>query len=1155
MTRWAAALLAVVLLALVALPAWADPADDLAARVAAIEAVLADKDGVAAEPLAVEALALAEATIGADSLEVANLNRLLGDAYFYQERFAEAEPHYRVAFALREKRLGTNDVDTAVSANDLAIILKRLKRFTESQIYYEKVLAIREGLFGENSPEEAKANFELARIIGLNGKGVEAAAMMDRAIAKAAIAYGPNDPTLADWMIEKAAILHEAGETELAETAYVQAIAFGESVYSPDDTLLAYARQSLGFIYYETGRSAQAVPLYRAALAVRETAMGPDAPATISNAYRLAQALWAIDEIAEAEAMFRRVLAARETSDGPASLSVADALRWIGRAAAAQNRRAEAEIVLKRALAISQVQLGPEDVLTGFDLIALGQLYLGQERFAEARPLLERAVAVFDLSEENRSSAAAGRMALSLLAHTTGDNKGAIAQAEASLADMRALHGVESRDAADVMLSLAFYQLEAGETDEAERLVGAVRDIYANVAPDSGAAVRATSQLGRIREAEGDYEAAIALHRSALATLTARYGAGSAEIQPALADLGNSLFGTGDIEGAAKAFAQAAAIVERLAAVDSETAFLSRTGDVEDQAIARARVFDDLIKANYRLAESVPEKAADYSTEAFAAAQRVTESEAAGALAQMAARQAAGSGELAALVRERQDLVAGWQRQDSALTQALADEAPDRDGIAALRQALDESDARIAAIDARLLSSYPGFAALQRPAALSAEAVQARLGDNEVLLFFADTGALAGSEAETFLWIVPKAGEMRWLRLSRTSGELSAAVRELRNSMGVGAVTRGPNAVARQQGSDRTSKVLEAAHALYGAVLGEAEAMIAGRDLVIVPSRSLSALPFHALVAELPPASSADRYRDARWVAREHAITILPSVASLSPETENAGATEISRTAYVAFANPLLVGRRGTDRRAFNRTGCAPVIAVAEADEEIALPAPSALFRGAEADVAAVRALPPLPETIDEVCAIAELLGADAGALHLGAEASEANVKDLSAHAQLAQARVVHFATHGLVAGDLSGLAEPAIVLTPPETASTDDDGLLTASEVTLLKLDADWVILSACNTAASDGGGEALSGLARAFFYAGARALMVSHWPVSSGAAVRLASGAMAELSASPEIGRAEALRRAMVTEIEAGGARADPASWAPFIVVGASR
>jgi CHAT domain-containing protein len=93
------------------------------------------------------------------------------------------------------------------------------------------------------------------------------------------------------------------------------------------------------------------------------------------------------------------------------------------------------------------------------------------------------------------------------------------------------------------------------------------------------------------------------------------------------------------------------------------------------------------------------------------------------------------------------------------------------------------------------------------------------------------------------------------------------------------------------------------------------------------------------------------------------------------------------------------------------------------------------------------------------------------------------------------------------MAGELSGIAEPGLILSPPARATEADDGYLSASEVAQLKLDADWVLLSACNTAAPDGtpGAEGLSGLAKAFFYAGARSLLVSHWAVVSDATVRL--------------------------------------------------
>jgi CHAT domain-containing protein len=127
--------------------------------------------------------------------------------------------------------------------------------------------------------------------------------------------------------------------------------------------------------------------------------------------------------------------------------------------------------------------------------------------------------------------------------------------------------------------------------------------------------------------------------------------------------------------------------------------------------------------------------------------------------------------------------------------------------------------------------------------------------------------------------------------------------------------------------------------------------------------------------------------------------------------------------------------------------------------------------------------------------------------------------------------------------------------LTPPAQPSEEDDGLLTASEVSQLKLDADWVVLSACNTASAASeklDAEALSGLARAFFYAGSRSLLVSHWAVDSVATVTLVTKAFEDLDKYPELGRARALRRAMLALIETGGSSAHPAIWAPFIVVG---
>ena len=202
-----------------------------------------------------------------------------------------------------------------------------------------------------------------------------------------------------------------------------------------------------------------------------------------------------------------------------------------------------------------------------------------------------------------------------------------------------------------------------------------------------------------------------------------------------------------------------------------------------------------------------------------------------------------------------------------------------------------------------------------------------------------------------------------------------------------------------------------------------------------------------------------------------------------------------------------------------------------------------------------------LPETAAELRSIARALGGDPEhAVLLGRAANEDAVKTLD----LSNRRVVAFATHALVPGDLDGLDQPALALTAPEIAGVAGDGLLTMGEILALRLDADWVVLSACNTAAAAGAGaEAVSGLGRAFFYAGARALLVSHWPVETMSAQRLTTGIFEQQATDPRLSRAEALRRTIVALIDHEGvvdratgrlaaSYAHPLFWAPFVLVG---
>jgi CHAT domain-containing protein len=201
-----------------------------------------------------------------------------------------------------------------------------------------------------------------------------------------------------------------------------------------------------------------------------------------------------------------------------------------------------------------------------------------------------------------------------------------------------------------------------------------------------------------------------------------------------------------------------------------------------------------------------------------------------------------------------------------------------------------------------------------------------------------------------------------------------------------------------------------------------------------------------------------------------------------------------------------------------------------------------------------------LPETADELRSVAAALAVDpAKTLYLGRQASEKNVKTLN----LAKYRFIEFATHGLLPSKEFGLQQPAIALAGPEVTGIKGDGLLTMEEVLSLKLNADWVVLSACNSGAGAAeGAEAVSGLGRAFFYAGTRALLVTNWAVDSASARDLVTGIFHALATDPRLSRAEALRRAMIALIDGPGyvkengetdyTYAHPFYWAPYTIVG---
>jgi len=433
---------------------------------------------------------------------------------------------------------------------------------------------------------------------------------------------------------------------------------------------------------------------------------------------------------------------------------------------------------------------------------------------------------------------------------------------------------------------------------------------------------------------------------------------------------------------------------------------------------------------------------------------------------------------------------------------------------------------RQAEIDVALRAAAPAYFNLIRPTALSLAETRAMLGEGEAILLL-----YPGPRGTHAIAVTPDS--IAWHRSDWNSQEIDVAVKQLRRDLDP-AGSRVPQPWSYFY--DRAT-AFELFQQLIAPLIG---ALDGTEEVYIAPAGSLARIPASVLVTTAPQGYNDDlqALRDTDWLIDRFALVQLPSIQSLRFLRTRSKASIDKRDPLAAFGDPVLSGvaetRGGLNGGSF-ATG-------------------ANALRGSLADVSAIRELARLPGTATELNAIAKSLQAPSGSVMLGNRATETRIKK----ANLSNTRIIAFATHGLLAGEVDGLSEPGLVFTPPTNATAADDGLLTASEISQLDLDADWVLLSACNTAAGESGGaEGLTGLAKSFFYAGARSLLASHWPVRDDLAAILSSKTVAlEISVS-SLSRAQALRQTMIAvrNDPDDDTTAHPSSWAPFMLVGDGR
>ena len=792
-----------------------------------------------------------------------------------------------------------------------------------------------------------------------------------------------------------------------------------------------------------------------------------------------------------------------------------DTLTETARTEASRKNYGAAEGHYRNATAILTTVFGPQSPGVGLLLMELALQVSNQERFDEAAALFRRADPIVQtngtaadrarlLLYQAFDAANRGRFdeALEYANNSASTWRGVLAQGGAT-SDELTNDPAQSAERGELAFSLdltAEMALRTGDLAAADAAASEAADIITEtqgLPPWWRAEVLTT--IGEIRAAQGRLNDADNAFRAALILQERLFGATAPTAVTYLTF--------------ARVFA------EQKLYEESVRAYRLALDILRKDPVARQEVVVDQIAPFVTAANAVmkakPSEAAQLNAELFEATQLIGKSLVDDTVNRVAARLAAAAPAISGLVDELERT----RRERDGARIALAQEVSlpeDQRGSIRENQLMNQINTATAKADAlqkQIQAKFPDYSKYANPGPVPLAEAQRALGADEALVLIE-----AGRERSFVIMVRKDAMLARPVTLD--AGAIADSVTTLRKAFVVRSGQIEPFDLGR-------------AYTLYRALFGGIQTGLTGvNSLIVVPTGALASLPLGLLVTQTPKQRD---YSDAQFLIRRAAISVVPSArAFISQREQRATATSADRP-FFAVANPSFAGSAA--RTAGGPTGLDALDNECR-DEG---PVPARLLR----------ALPPLPDTAEEVRKIAPILHADPGSILMGPEATEARVRAMP----LGEYHVLYFATHGLLPTALRCQSEPALALSPPAVPATtrDTDGMLDASEVAQLHLNADLVVLSACNTATSGGqfGGESLSGLAGAFFHAGARTVIASHWSVPSAQTVQLMTGLFQRLGPNLNSGIAEALRQSQLALISKPQT-AHPFFWAAFTLIG---
>ena len=874
------------------------------------------------------------------------------------------------------------------------------------------------------------------------------------------------------------------------------------------DGAYATAIQGLSDVLNRTAKRAEVATLIEKGIA--RTTGKPDLKAQEASLLAQSSRLdLSQNRLGQAETKARRALAAMESLVGLSSSRLVGYVQNLQDITEEAGQLSEALALSQRFLRLAEQHNAQDNLTTAEALNGLAITYRKFERYSDAEPLLRRALAISEkvYGPDHLGTATQLNNLAFLL-----DRSGRAADAEPfyrrALAIKLAKADPTNPTVATGYFNLGNALLNQGKFEEAERFLIKARsietDIYGEIHPRVADTALA---LGTLELKQGNPAKArdylVQASNIRLKLLGTRSNLTAISLF-ALADAEQAL---GDPVKAWATASQGLRIYQ----------LFLRSLEPADAAALRPVDLDGLLKLAAKPIAGVA--ITEQRSTAFLAMQIVNQSTTALAVAQLSGRFASADPMLQAQARLRESLGRDVRQQQSLVARLYR--ANDEAKISHAQNALAIAETAFDQASRALEENFPRY--FKQASALTVDLADVMapgvLAESEAYLQFAQT-----DNAVYSMLVTRHSYVLKRINLDRIT--MQKRVAALRKGLEIsGAVSA----------KDVPDFDVFAAHRLYRDVVAPVMRQAHGlKSIIITADGPLSNLPLSILVSHMP---SRKAYRDVRWFADDVAMSYAPSATSI-PAWRQQIRPSAAKLALIAFADPALRGVQ--DLASFSTFSSLR-------GSDNALP-------DATLNARAICRLRALPDTRREAQRLANRLGVGVSRILFAEAASDSGVEKLDSSGELARYRVLLFATHGLMPNSLG--VEPAIVLTPGggcDTENAAEDGMLVASEISRLSLDADWVILSGCNTAAPELGADtsSLSGLARAFFAAGARRLLVSHWSVDSAATADL----MAELFDTNGKANGYTLQRAMAKMRASKGSlsyRAHPAFWAPFVIVG---